>query len=196
MNIQEEPKHEEKTGTTDDEPRDEESDVAVQEVLDDAPDPVLAPRTESAEVRTEPVHVKKDTQQKPPSWTYYALVLTLALIVSDSFVRMTGQEFFYAPRTIYFASFAARGLLFGIVLSFWHRRSFGTNHDSLFIINGWIGFISGMCIAIVHFLQTSTFLNFLDLIAAPVDGALPAVAVSYIVYYLSLKNKPLTKQTV
>ena len=118
------------------------------------------------------------------SITPYALGAIAVVVAVDYVVSSVGRDFFWSPQLIYLASFFARFISF-IILAQLFRRSVRDNAQTLTIVFGWLGVLSGLILACIRFITTTAFWTFLNLIVEPIDSMLLALIASYIVYQLA-----------
>ncbi len=118
------------------------------------------------------------------SITPYALGAIAVVVAVDYVVSSVGRDFFWSPQSIYLASFFARFISF-IIFARLFRRSVRDNAQTLSIVFGWIGVLSGLILASIRFITMPAFWTLLNLIVEPIDSMLLALIASYIVYQLT-----------
>ena len=123
-----------------------------------------------------------------PSWTYYAVLVVLVLIVLDYLLSLLGERLFWSERIVYLTSYAVRWIVLLVTTFFFHNRFFA-EHRTMFFVNGMVGFLSGMWLGIIRFVTDSSFWTVINIVVEPIDSALLALLASYIVYHLTLRLK-------
>ena len=118
------------------------------------------------------------------SITPYALGAIAIVVAVDYVVASVGRDFFWSPRSIYLASFFLRFISF-VILAQLFRRSVRDNAQTLSIVFGWVGLLSGLILACIRCITTTAFWTFLNIIVEPIDSMLLALIASYIVYQLA-----------
>ncbi|MBI4090985.1 MAG: hypothetical protein HY422_03090 [Candidatus Komeilibacteria bacterium] len=174
---------------------------AAQEQLDSLETPTPEEVIEEEEGAEE--ELERTVSEKPArsgrafgSWLYPALVVTGFLIAVDYAMSALAHEFFWSIRGVYLASISLRAVLLVLIQYFWLGKRIVHERAVWYVVFGSIGFASGLATGIMRFVAIQEFWAFINLIIEPLDTALIALAISYLVFSVTVPLSIIKKQII
>lgn len=172
--------------------------LAAQEQLDSvetvAPEEEVIVEEEEEELERTVSEKKKPEKLISGSWMYPALVVTGFLIIVDYAMSVFAKELFWSVRGAYLASISLRVVLLVLIQYFWLGKRIVHERAVWYTVFGSIGFVSGLATGIMRFVAIQEFWAFINLIVEPLDTALVALVVSYLVFSITTPSA-IIKQT-